>query len=104
MTVTISKLLIASVVLILSVPIVPVLAHEDEDRDRGTGGHEQLHDQLSNSHERAHDEGFESRGEHRAYHRALRDYHGDTHERAEPRDYYYERPRYRSYFRTYREY
>ena len=96
---TFSKSLIAAVVLILSVPIVPALAHDDEDR--GTGGHEQLHDQLSDSHERAHDEGFESRGEHRAYHRALRDSHEDAHDRAAPRDDYYERPRYRSYYRSY---
>jgi hypothetical protein len=100
MTMTISKSLIASVVLMLSIPAVPALAHDDEDR--GSGGHGQLHDQLSDSHERAHDEGFESRAEHRAYHRALRDYHDDSHDRAETRSYY-ERPRYQSY-RFYREY
>lgn len=103
----IPKSLIASVVLLLSVPIVPALAHEDEDR--GSGGHDQLHDQLSDSHERAHEDGFESGAEHRAYHRALRDFHDDAHERNAPRDYGYERPRYRDYYerpryRTYRYY
>jgi hypothetical protein len=101
MTMTLSKSLIAAVVLIISLPVVPALAHDDEDQ--GTGGHNQLHDQLSDSHERAHDEGFYSRGEHNAYHRALRDYHDDSHDRAEQRSYY-ERPRYRSYYRSYRDY
>ena len=89
-------LLIAAVV--LSVPVVPALAHDDEDY--GYSSHDRFHDQLSDAHERAHEYGFYSRAEHRAYHRALRDLHDDAH--GYPRDYYYSRPHYYRYGYSYR--
>lgn len=92
-------LLLMTAVLVLSVPVVPALAHDDEDNDYNS--HDQLHDRLSDAHERAHEYGFYSRGEHRAYHRALRDlhsqYHYDNYDDAGPRYYYYSRPRHWGY-------
>jgi len=66
---TLRKILLAAAV-VLSVPVMPALAHDDENN--GYNSHDRFHDQLSDSHERAHENGFYSRGEHRAYHRALR--------------------------------
>jgi hypothetical protein len=93
-----TKILITATVLLLATPIVPALAHDDDDY--GYNGHWQLHDQLSAAHERAHEEGFESRSEHRAYHRALRDLHEDFHENqlGIPYSPYYARPRFRVYW------
>ena len=88
---TLRNALIAATVLVLSVPVIPALAHDDEDG--GYNSHDQFHDQLSGAHERAHEDGFESRAEHRAYHRALRDLHDDAHG--------YERPRSNSYYSDY---
>ena len=88
---TLRNALIAAAVLVLSAPVVPALAHDDEDS--GYNSHDQFHDQLSGAHERAHEDGFESGAEHRAYHRALRDFHDDAHG--------YERPRYNSYYNDY---
>src|SRR3979411_559826 len=73
---TLRKALLMATVLVLVVPVVPALAHDDEDN--GYNSHDRFHDQLSDSHERAHEDGFYSRGEHRAYHRALRDLHGEA--------------------------
>jgi len=88
------KALLMAAVLLLSVPVVPALAHDDEDN----GSHDRFHDQLSGSHERAHEYGFYSRGEHRAYHRALRDLHDEAHGyQSAPQYYYYSRPRYYGY-------
>jgi hypothetical protein len=101
------KTFLAAAVLVLSIPVVPALAHDDEDNQGGGvnrflhqygiphshgdegDAHERYHDQLSDEHARAHDEGFESRGEHRAYHRDLRDQHDDTHEYQAPRRRFY---------------
>jgi len=47
---TASKALLMAAVL-LSVPVVPALAHDDDDR--GYTSHERFHDQLSEAHERA---------------------------------------------------
>ena len=92
-----NKALIAAAVLVLSAPVVPALAHDDDD-GYGYSEHDQLHDQLSEAHRRAHEEGFESGAEHRAYHRALRDFHDDAHEyHSAPRYYYYPTPRYWGY-------
>jgi len=91
---TVRKTLLMAAVLLLSVPVVPALAHDDEDN--GYNSHDRFHDQLSGAHERAREYGFYSRGEHRAYHRALRDLHGAAHG-YQPRDYYYSRPRYYGY-------
>jgi hypothetical protein len=93
-----TKTLIMATVLLLATPIVPALAHDDDDY--GYNRHWQLHDQLSTAHERAHEEGFESRAEHRAYHRALRDLHDDFHENqlGIPYSPYYARPRFRVYW------
>src|SRR5258708_14533250 len=57
------KALLMATVLLLSAPVVPALAHDDEDN--GYNSHDQFHDQLSGAHERAHEYGFYSRGEHR---------------------------------------
>jgi hypothetical protein len=95
---TLRKALLMAAVLVLSVPVVPALAHDDEDN--GYNSHDRFHDRLSDAHERAHEDGFYSRGEHRAYHRALRDYHDDAH--GYPRSYYYSRPRYYGYGYSYR--
>src|SRR5437868_8552643 len=65
------KALLMATVLVLSIPVVPALAHDDDDY--GYSAHDRFHDQLSDAHERAHEYGFYSRSEHRAYHRALRD-------------------------------
>ena len=99
---TATKILITATVLLLATPIVPALAHDDDDT--GYASHEEFHDQLSAAHERAHEEGFESRAEHRAYHRALRDLHGGYHDNeygtsyrsyyVPDRSYYYGRPRF----------
>ncbi len=90
-------LLLMTAVLVLSVPVVPALAHED---DNDYNSHDQFHDRLSDAHERAHEYGFYSRSEHRAYHRALRDlhdqYHYDNYDSG-PRYYSYSRPRYWGY-------
>ncbi|WGS00111.1 hypothetical protein MTX26_04435 [Bradyrhizobium sp. ISRA443] len=90
-----TKILVAAAVLILATPVVPALAHDDDDY--GYGKHEEFHDQLSAAHERAHEEGFYSRAEHRAYHRALRDLHDDYHDN----DY---GASYRTYYTPYRSY
>ena len=87
---TLRKALLMATVLVLSVPVVPALAHDDEDY--GYNSHDRFHDQLSDAHERAHAYGFYSRGEHRAYHRALRGLHDAAHG-YQPRYYYYSRPR-----------
>ena len=103
---TFRKIFLAAAVLVMSAPVVPALAHDDEDNGGGVNrllhqygvphshgsegdAHEQYHGQLSDQHERAHDEGFESRSEHRAYHGALRDQHDDAHEYRAPRRRYY---------------
>src|SRR6266852_3821707 len=83
-TMTVRKTLLVAAVVLLSVPVVPALAHDDEDY--GYDSHDRFHDQLSDAHERAHEYGFYSRGEHRAYHRALRDLHDEAH--GFPRSYY----------------
>ena len=90
------KALLAAAVLVVSVPVVPALAHDDEDNTYTS--HDRYHDRLSDQHERAHDEGFESRAEHRAYHRYQRDQHDDAHGYQAPRDNdYYPRRQYRFY-------
>src|SRR5216683_1438453 len=90
------KALLMAAVLVLSVPVVPALAHDDEDN--GYSAHDRFHDQLSDAHEHAHEYGFYSRSENRAYHRALRDLHDEAHGyRSAPRYYYYSRPRYYGY-------
>jgi hypothetical protein len=91
---TLRNAFIAAAVLVLSAPVLPALAHDDDDN--GYSSHDRYHDQLSDQHERAHEEGFESRAEHRAYHRALRDQHDDAHGYERPRYYndYYPRRRY----------
>ena len=53
---TIRKALLTAAVLLLSVPVVPALAHDDEDN--GYNSHDQFHDQLSGAHERAHEDVF----------------------------------------------
>ncbi len=88
---TVRNTLLVAAALLLSVPVVPALAHDDEDNDYSA--HDRFHDQLSDAHERAHEYGFYSRAEHRAYHRALRDLHDETH--GYPR--YYSRPSYYRY-------
>jgi hypothetical protein len=88
---TLRKTLLMAAVLLVSVPVVPALAHDDEDN--GYDSHDRFHDQLSDAHERAHEYGFYSRGEHRAYHRALRDIHSEAHG-YQPRYYSYSRPRF----------
>jgi hypothetical protein len=90
---TFRKTLLMAAVLLLSVPVVPALAHDDQDY--GYTSHDRFHDQLSDAHDRAHDYGFYSRAEHRAYHRALRDIHGEAH--GYPQYDYYSRPRYYGY-------
>ncbi len=87
---TLRKTFLAVAVLLVSIPVVPAFAHDDEDY--GYDSHDRFHDQLSDAHERAHEYGFYSRGEHRAYHRALRDLHDAAHG-YQPRYYYYSRPR-----------
>ena len=90
------KALLALAVLVVSLPVVPALAHDDEDN--GYTSHDRYHDRLSYQHERAHEEGFESRAEHRAYHRFLRDQHDQAHGYERPRSYdYYPRRQYRFY-------
>jgi hypothetical protein len=93
-----TKFVIVATVLCLATPIVPALAHDDDDYSYNN--HWQFHDQLSGAHERAHEEGFESRAEHRAYHRALRDLHDDFHENqlGIPDSQYYARPGFRAYW------
>ena len=97
---TVRKTLLVAAVVLLSVPVVPAFAHDDEDY--GYSAHDRFHDQLSDAHERAHEYGFYSRGEHRAYHRALRDLHDEAH--GYPRYYYYSRPHYYGYGYGYRGY
>ena len=94
---TLRKILLSAAV-VLSVPVVPALAHDDEDY--GYSSHDRFHDQLSDAHERAHEYGFYSRGKHRAYHRALRDLHDDSH--GYPRYRYYSQPSYYGYHYGYR--
>jgi hypothetical protein len=96
-TMTLRKILLMAAV-VLSVPVVPALAHDDEDY--GYTSHDRFHDQLDDAHERAHEYGFYSRGEHRAYHRALRDIHNEGH--GYLRYYYYSRPHYYGYGYGYR--
>jgi hypothetical protein len=96
---TLSKTLLAAAALLLSVPVAPALAHDDQDY--GYSSHDRFHDQLSDAHDRAHDYGFYSRSEHRAYHRALRDIHGEAHG-DQPGHYYYSRPHYYGYGFGYR--
>src|SRR5260370_31340902 len=95
---TLRRALLMATVLVLSVPVIPALAHDDEDY--GYNSHDQFHDRLSDAHERAHEYGFYSRSEHRAYHRALRDlhdqFHYDNYDNGH-RYYYYSRPRYWGY-------
>ena len=93
------KTLLTAAVLFAVAPVLPALAHDD---DNGYGSHGQIHDQLGDAHERAHEEGFESRAEHRAYHRALRNIHQGYHDERDgyqsyytPRYYY--APRFRAY-------
>jgi hypothetical protein len=85
---TLRKILLTAAV-VLSVPVMPALAHDDSDYN----SHDRFHDQLSDAHEHAHEYGFYSRGEHRSYHRALRDIHREAHG-YQPQYYYYSRPRY----------
>jgi hypothetical protein len=93
---TLRKAVLMAAVLVLSVPVVPALAHDDEDN--GYNSHDRFHDRLSDAHERAHEYGFYSRGEHRAYHRALRDSHDEAHGyQPAPQYYHYSRPRYYGY-------
>src|SRR5258708_9119246 len=88
---TVRKPLLVAAVVLLSVPVVPALAHDDEDY--GYNSHDRFHDQLSDAHERAHEYGFYSRGEHRAYHRALRDLRDEAHGyHPAPHYYYYSKP------------
>ena len=87
---TLRKILLTAAV-VLSVPVMPALAHDDENSDYNS--HDRFHDQLSDAHERAHEYGFYSRGEHRAYHRGLRDIHREAHG-YQPQYHYYSRPRY----------
>jgi hypothetical protein len=89
------KALLMAAVLLMSAPVVPALAHDDEDN--GYNSHDRFHGQLSDAHERAHEYGFYSRGEHRAYHRALRDIHGEAHGYQSAPQYYYSRPHYYGY-------
>ena len=96
---TLRKTLITAAVLVLSAPVIPALAHDDDDN--GYRSHDRYHEQLSDQHERAHEGGFESRAEHRAYHRDLRDQHDDSHE-YQPRRYNDYSPR--RQYRFYREY
>ena len=96
-TMTLRKILLMAAV-VLSVPVVPALAHDDEDY--GYTSHDRFHDQLDDAHERAHEYGFYSPGEHRAYHRALRDIHNEGH--GYLRYYYYSRPHYFGYGYGYR--
>ena len=88
---TLRRAVLMAAVLVLSVPVVPALAHDDEDS--GYNSHDRFHDQLSDAHERAHEHGFYSREEHRAYHRALRDLHDEAHGYPQ----YYSQPRYYGY-------
>src|SRR3979490_1450340 len=89
------KALLMAAVLLMSAPVVPALAHDDEDN--GYNSHDRFHGQLSDAHERAHEYGFYSRGEHRAYHRALRYIHGEAHGYQSAPQYYYSRPHYYGY-------
>jgi hypothetical protein len=93
---TLRKTLLVAAVVLLSVPVVPALAHDDEDYRYNS--HDRFHDQLSDAHERAHEYGFYSRAEHRAYHRALRDLHDEAHGyQSAPQYSYYPRARYYGY-------
>src|SRR5260370_12574832 len=90
------KALLMAAVLVLSVPVVPPLAHDDEDN--GYSAHDRFHGQLSDAHERAHEYGFYSRSQHLAYHRPLRDLHDPAHGyQPAPQSYYYSRPRHYGY-------
>jgi hypothetical protein len=96
---TATKILITATVLLLATPIVPALAHDDDDN--GYARHEEFHDQLS----AAHEEGFYSRAEHRA---SLRDLHGGYHDDeygtssrsyyVPYRSYYHGRPRFSGFW------
>src|SRR5712692_11092025 len=93
---TLRRALLVAAVLVVSIPVVPALAHDDEDN--GYNAHDRFHYRLSDAHERAHEYGFYSRGEHRAYHRALRGIHDEAHGyQSAPQYYYYSRPRYYGY-------
>jgi hypothetical protein len=90
------KILVAATVLLLATPVVPALAHDDDDN--GDARHEEFHDHLSGAHDRAHEDGFYSRAEHRAYHRALRDLHNGHHENEYGTSYHHYYAPYRSYY------
>src|ERR1700737_5642747 len=51
-TMTLRKALITAAVLLLSAPVVPALAHDDEDN--GYSSHDRYHEQLSDQHDDAH--------------------------------------------------
>ncbi|MFB9270129.1 hypothetical protein ACFFWD_44595 [Bradyrhizobium erythrophlei] len=72
---TARQILIAATMLLLATPIVPALAHGDDDN--GYARREEVHDQLSGGHQRAQDEGFHGRAEHRAL-RDLQDQRPDN--------------------------
>src|SRR4030088_2487781 len=97
---TVRKTLLVAAVVLLTVPVVPAFAHDDEDY--GYSAHDRFHDQLSDAHERAHEYGFYSRGEHRGYHRALRDLHDGAH--GYPRYYDVRGPHYQRYGCRFRRY
>src|SRR5260221_5982204 len=50
---TLRKALLAAAVLVLSVPVVPALANDDDD-DNGYSSHDRYHDKLYDQHELAH--------------------------------------------------
>ena len=96
---TLRKAFLTAAVLVLSVPVVPTLAHDDEDN--GQTSHDRYHARWSDQHERAHDEGFESRAERRAHYRDLREQHDDAHGYQAPRynlRHLQLRPQHRLYF------
>lgn len=66
--------------LLLTAPVSPAFAHDDDDSYGSYSQHSQLHSELGEAHERAHEEGFSSWREHRAYHRALKDLHREYHQ------------------------
>jgi len=73
---TLIKALLAAAVLVLSVPVVPALAHDDDDN--GYSSHDRTRPIVRPA-RTCPEEGFESGAEHRAYHRFLRDQHDEAH-------------------------
>jgi len=74
---TLRKALLMAAVVLLSVPVVPALAHDDEDN--GYNSHDRFHDQLSELARTCPRRRFlQSWVSTRAYHRALRDIHGEA--------------------------